>query len=200
VISHQWSPRGNGILYPWRVKEGILVEDPTSGRPWGYVPTKILYRAFSRLTYARPITWHAPIFTSCAVVKLSHVQDMQEDFQDRKCITWKIYSYPHLLSNCETRVYPGIRRWNLHLFEWARRQETIGGILFTRKRRAETLQLGSEFDYFKPGLKPASNASPGWTVCFFFSGWSSEFRRRRREFFQKKEESQDLSNGINVAC
>ncbi len=45
-----------------------------------------------------------------------------------------------LLSRSETGVNPGIRRWKKHLSEWARCQKAIGGVYFTKKRRAETLQ------------------------------------------------------------
>jgi hypothetical protein len=43
--------------------------------------------------------------------------------------------------------------WKMHLFEWAQCQEAIGGIYFTKKWRAETLQSGLEFDNFKPRLE-----------------------------------------------
>ncbi len=39
------------------------------------------------------------------------------------------------------------------LYEWARRQEAIAGVHFTKKWRVETLQPGLEFDNFKPRLK-----------------------------------------------
>ncbi len=57
------------------------------------------------------------------------------------------------LSSSETGINSGTRSWTNHLTEWAQCQKVIGGIYFTKKGRAETLQLGLEFDNFKPGLK-----------------------------------------------
>jgi hypothetical protein len=54
-----------------------------------------------------------------------------------------------------------------HSSDRARCQKVVGGIYFTKKWRAETLQPGLEFDDFKHWLKViSSNASPGWTVHF----------------------------------
>ncbi len=57
----------------------------------------------------------------------------------------------------------------VHLPEWARCQKAIGGIYFTKKQRAETLQPRFRiWQFIKPGLiAVSSNASPGWTVRFF---------------------------------
>jgi hypothetical protein len=66
------------------------------------------------------------------------------------CVT---ISNPNLLSSSDTGVDPGIRSWKKHLSEWARCQKAIGGIYFTKKWRAETLQTGFEFDNFKSRLK-----------------------------------------------
>ncbi len=80
------------------------------------------------------------------------------------CLT---ISNPNLLSSSETGVNPGLRSWKKHLSDWARCQKAVGGIYLTKKRRAETLQPGSEFDNFKPRLKSvSSNVSHGWTVRF----------------------------------
>jgi hypothetical protein len=57
------------------------------------------------------------------------------------------------LSTSETGNNSGIRSWKKHSSEWARCQKAIGGIYFTKKWRAETLQPGLEFDNFKPRLK-----------------------------------------------
>ncbi len=103
------------------------------------------------------------------------------------CVT---ISNPDSLSSSETRVYPGIRSWKKHLSDWARRQKAVGGVYFTKKWRAETLQPGSEFDNFKPWLKSGNFKYISWLNGLFFGrGWS-RFSER---------ESQDLSNGINVA-
>jgi hypothetical protein len=59
-------------------------------------------------------------------------------------------SNPKFLSSCETEVNPGIRSWKYPLSDWVRCQKAIGGIYFTKKWRAETVQLGLEFDDFKP--------------------------------------------------
>jgi hypothetical protein len=44
------------------------------------------------------------------------------------------------LSSSETRVNAGIRAWKLHLSESTSCQESVGGICFTNKWRAATLQ------------------------------------------------------------
>jgi hypothetical protein len=62
-------------------------------------------------------------------------------------------SKPDSLSSSETGVYPRIRSCKMHLSEWARCQEAIGGIYFTKTWRAETLEPGLEVDNFKPRLE-----------------------------------------------
>ncbi len=47
-------------------------------------------------------------------------------------------SNPYKLSCSEAGVNPGIRCRKKHASEWARSQKAIGGIYFTKKRRAET--------------------------------------------------------------
>ncbi len=64
-----------------------------------------------------------------------------------------IISNPGSLSSSDTGVDPGIRSWKKHSSGWARCQKAIGGIYFTKKWRAETLQPGLEFDNFKPRLE-----------------------------------------------
>ncbi len=81
------------------------------------------------------------------------------------CVT---ISNPNSLSSSETGVNPGIRSWKKHLSEWARSQEAIDGIYFTKKWWAKTIQSGLEFDNFEHFFKTvSSNASSGWTVRFF---------------------------------
>ncbi len=57
-----------------------------------------------------------------------------------------------------------------HLSEWARCQKAIGGIYFTKKWRAETLQPGLEFDSFKPRLKSSIFKCISWLNGSFFGG------------------------------
>ncbi len=77
-------------------------------------------------------------------------------------------SNPFLLSSSETGINPGIKSWRKHLSDWDRCKKAIGGVYFTKKWRAETLQPGLEFDDFKPWFKTvSSNASSRWTVRFF---------------------------------
>ncbi len=99
-------------------------------------------------------------------------------------------SNPDLLSSSETGVNPGIRSWKKHLSEWAQCQKAIGGIYFTKKWRAGTLQPGLEFDNFKPRLKSGIFKCISWLNGSSFEGWWSGLSERG---------SQDLSNGTNVA-
>jgi hypothetical protein len=66
------------------------------------------------------------------------------------CVT---FSNPDSLPSSETRVNGGIRSWKKHLSEWAPCHKAIGGIYFTKKWKAETLQPGLEFDNAKPRPK-----------------------------------------------
>ncbi len=94
------------------------------------------------------------------------------------------------ISSSETGVNPGTRSWKKHLSEWARCQTAIGGIYVTKKWRAETLQPGLEFDYFKPWLESGIFKCISWLNGSFFGRWWSGFSERGR---------QDLSNGSNVS-
>ncbi len=58
----------------------------------------------------------------------------------------------------------------MHLSEWARGQKAFGGIYFTKKWRAETLQPGLEFDNFKPRLKSGIFKCISWLNGLFFGG------------------------------
>jgi hypothetical protein len=67
------------------------------------------------------------------------------------CVT---ISNPDSLSSSGARVNLGIRSWRKHFSDWTWCQKAIGGIYFTKKWRAETLQPGLlEFDNLKPRLK-----------------------------------------------
>ncbi len=66
-------------------------------------------------------------------------------------IAWQ--SNSNSLPSSERRFDSGARRWEKSLSEWTRRQEAIVGIHFTKKWRAETLQLRLESDNFKPRLE-----------------------------------------------
>ncbi len=102
------------------------------------------------------------------------------------CVT---ISNPDLPSSSETGVNPGIRSWKEHLSEWARCQEAIGGIYFTKKWRAETLQPGLEFDNFKPRLKISIFKCISWLNGLFLGRWLGFSERG----------SQGLSNATNFA-
>jgi hypothetical protein len=67
-------------------------------------------------------------------------------------------------------VKQGIRSWKKHLSDWAQFQEAIGGIYFTKKWRAETLQPGLEVDNFKPRFKSSIFKSISWLNGSFSGG------------------------------
>ncbi len=102
------------------------------------------------------------------------------------CVT---ISNPNSLSSSETGVNSGIRSWKKRLSDWAQCQKAIGGINFTKKWRAETLQPGLDFDNFKHRLKSSIFNCISWLNGSFFWGWWLGFSERG---------SQDLSNGTNV--
>ncbi len=83
------------------------------------------------------------------------------------CVT---ISNPHSLSSSETGVNPEIRSWKNHLSEWARCQKAVGGIYFTKKWRAETVQPGLEFDNIKPGLESGIFKCISWQNGLLFGG------------------------------
>ncbi len=91
------------------------------------------------------------------------------------------------LSSCETRVNAGIRGRKLHLSESTWCQESVGGICFTNKWRAASIQ---PHDIFKPLLICSIFKCISSLDGSFFGGWTSGFSERG---------SQDLSNGANVA-
>ncbi len=62
-----------------------------------------------------------------------------------------------------------------HLSEWASCQKAIGGIYFTKKRRAETLQPGLEFDNFKSRLQSGIFRCISWLNSSFFRGGDRGF-------------------------
>ncbi len=65
-------------------------------------------------------------------------------------------------------VNPVVRGWKKHLSEWAQCQKVLGGIYFTKKWRAETLQPGLEFDNFKPRLKSGIFKCIFWLNVFLY--------------------------------
>jgi hypothetical protein len=107
---------------------------------------------------------------------------------------------PHVVWQFQTPEFAFKKRnrawfWNKKLKlentqEWARCQKTIGGIYFAKKWRAETLQRGLEFDYFKPRLKSGifkRISILAERFVFFFV------------IFRDFERCQDLCHGMNVA-
>jgi hypothetical protein len=95
-------------------------------------------------------------------------------FWCQSCV--KIASHD-LLSSSETGVNPEIKSWRKILPKWAQCQKTIGGIYFTKKRRAETIQPALEFANFKPRLKIGIFKSISWLNGSFFRGCSLGLRK-----------------------
>ncbi len=94
----------------------------------------------------------------------------------------------YLSSISETRVNAGIKGWKLHLSESTWCQESVGGICFTYKWRAASLQ---PLTFSKHCKKCSIFKCISWlNGLFIFFGWTSGFCER---------EGQDLSNGANVA-
>jgi hypothetical protein len=89
-----------------------------------------------------------------------------------RCVT---ISNPGSLPNSETRDNSGIRSWRKHLSEWARCHKATGGIYFTKKWRAETLQRGLEFENFKLRLKSGIIKCISWLNDLFFGGYDRGF-------------------------
>ncbi len=79
----------------------------------------------------------------------------------------------------------------MHLSDWARWQEAIGGIYFTKKWRAENLQPGLVFDNFKPRLKSGIFNCISWLNGSFFGGY---------ERGVLKELNQDLFIMAHICC
>ncbi len=102
------------------------------------------------------------------------------------CVT---ISNPDLLSSSETEVNLGIKSWKNHPSEWSQCQKAVGGIYFTKKWRAETLQPGLEFDYFKPRLENGIFKRISWLNGSSFGAWSG----------YSEGGSQNLPNGTNAA-
>ncbi len=71
-----------------------------------------------------------------------------------------------------------------HLFERARRRKTIGGIFFTTKGIAETLQPGLESDNFKPRLKICIFNCISWLNGSLFGDDGRGFLREEVETYQ----------------
>jgi hypothetical protein len=66
-------------------------------------------------------------------------------------------------SSSKTEINPGIRNWKKKVSEWARWQEEICGVYFTKKWSAETLRSGLlEFDIFKPRLEGGISKRISW--------------------------------------
>ncbi len=111
---------------------------------------------YGRLLFLK-LTWEMRIWTNCRWLLLTF-EYFLIDYRcedgcfpvSASCLT---ISNPDSLSSSETGNNPGIRSWKKHSSDWARCQKAVGGIYFTKKRRVETLQPGSEFDNFKHQLK-----------------------------------------------
>ncbi len=111
-----------------------------------------------------PLTWH---YLECrehglwmSTWSFSRVHELRDIFrplfafqQWNKCYSW----------------YMKMKK-KKHLSEWAWCQKAIGGFYFTKKRRAETLQPGSEFDNFKPRLKSSIFKFISWLNGSFLGG------------------------------
>ncbi len=135
-----------------------------------------------------------PSFPPAAFFSL-HIRDARTGYRcedgrfpaSANCLT---ISNPESLSSSKKGVKSRNKTLKKHLSEWARCQKAIGGIHFTNKWRAETLQTGLEFDNFKPRLKSGIFKCISWLNGSLFEGWLSGFSERG---------SQDLSKGTNVA-
>jgi hypothetical protein len=88
------------------------------------------------------------------------------------CVT---VSNPDSLASSEIRLKPCVRSWKKGLFERARCQKTIGGIYFTKKWRAGTLQRSLQFDNFKPPLISGIFKYISWLNDLFFGGGDRGF-------------------------
>ncbi len=75
---------------------------------------------------------------------------------------------------------PKTKCWKEHLlFECGQCQKAIGGIYFTNKWRAETLQPGLEFDNFKPRLQSGIFKAISWLHGLFYGGDDQGFLKDR---------------------
>jgi hypothetical protein len=80
---------------------------------------------------------------------------------------------------CSERGSSSNQKLKKHLSDWAGCQKAIGGIYFTKKWKAETLQTGWGFDNFKPRIKAvSSNASPRCTARLFLRMMRGVFWKR----------------------
>ncbi len=104
--------------------------------------------------------------------------------------TWLHYINRSALLRSETGLNHGIKSQKKLLSERAPCEKAVGGIYFTKKWRAETLQPVLEFDNFKPRLESCILNCIPWLNGPFFGGWWLGFSERG---------SQGLSNGTNVA-
>jgi hypothetical protein len=98
-----------------------------------------------------------------------------------RCVLWVGWQFQTLIP------FPEVNRsysWNkklekYHSSDWDRCQKAIGGIYFTRKWRAETLQPGLEFDNFKPRLKSGIFKCISWLNGSFFGCDDPGFLKER---------------------
>jgi hypothetical protein len=99
------------------------------------------------------------------------------------------FQTPILFPAMKRKVNPGIRSWKQHSSKWAWRQKTIGGIYFTKKWTAETLQPGLEFDNFKPRFQRQDCCRPRRPLCqhsqLLPSPWGSSWPVIKRHQSQK---------------
>jgi hypothetical protein len=112
----------------------------------------------------------SPMFES-NIASCIAIDYWREDGRFRVSTSCVTISNPDSLSSSETGDSPGIRSWKKHLSEWARCQKAMGGIYFTQKLRAQTLQHGSEFDNVKARLDNGIFKEISWLSGSVFRGW-----------------------------
>ncbi len=87
------------------------------------------------------------------------------------CVT---ISYPDLLSSSENGLIMSYETEKV-FSDWDPCQKDIGGIYFTKKRRAETIQPGLEFDNFKHRCESGIFKCISWLNGSFFGSYDRGF-------------------------
>jgi hypothetical protein len=116
--------------------------------------------------------------TECRIEPVQFASGMGIDYKcaDGRCLMsphGMAVSYHKYLPSSETRINAGIRGWKRYLSEWTCCQESAGGICFTNKWGAASLQPSTFSNHCSNSAY--SNASPDLTVRFFFVGEHRDF-------------------------
>ncbi len=110
-------------------------------------------------------SWKFPRQTDCQDGRIDYKCEDGHFLVSAICVP---FSNPYSLTSNETRVNPQIRSWKMHFSDWTWCQKAIGDIYSSKKRRAETLRFGFEFDNFKPGLESGTFTCISWQNGSFF--------------------------------